>query len=176
MAASTENTSLLAEFNWEEDEGMKEVVSLSTEQITSRARLLENETRLFESEIKRIRLDIRGELAKTKENNEKVKLNKQLPWLVGNIVEVCTIPLPFLTTILIPIPQVLDNPEDGADEDGSNMDADKNHGKAVVIKTSTRQVSEGVTQEGKLVVTCFVLFCFVFQLAFRLSTCLSLDW
>merc|ERR1711862_516384 len=35
--------------------------------------------------------------------------------------------------------EVLDNPEDGIEEDGSNMDLDKNRGKAVVIKTSTRQ-------------------------------------
>jgi len=118
---SDSGAALLAEFNWEDDEGMKEVVSLTPEQIESRTRLLENESRMFTGEIKRIRLDIRSEAAKTKENEEKVKMNKQLPWLVGHIVE------------------VLDNPEDGIEEDGSNMDLDKNRGKAVVIKTSTRQ-------------------------------------
>merc|ERR1712100_508667 len=118
---SDSGAALLAEFNWEDDEGMKEVVSMTPEQIESRTRLLENESRMFTCEIKRIRLDIRSEAAKTKENEEKVKMNKQLPWLVGHIVE------------------VLDNPEDGIEEDGSNMDLDKNRGKAVVIKTSTRQ-------------------------------------
>jgi len=118
---SDSGAALLAEFNWEDDEGMKEVVSMTPEQIESRTRLLENESRMFTGEIKRIRLDIRSEAAKTKENEEKVKMNKQLPWLVGHIVE------------------VLDNPEDGIEEDGSNMDLDKNRGKAVVIKTSTRQ-------------------------------------
>ena len=85
---SNSDAALLAEFNWEDDEGMKEVVSMTPEQIESRTRLLENESRMFTGEIKRIRLDIRSEAAKTKENEEKVKMNKQLPWLVGHIVEV----------------------------------------------------------------------------------------
>lgn len=38
--------------------------------------------------------------------------------------------------------KILDNPDDDTEQDGSNMDQDKNRGKAVVIKTSTRQVSE----------------------------------
>lgn len=96
MASATDaGRALLEEFNWEDDEGMKEVVSLSKTEIENRARLLENETRLFQSEIKRIRTDIRSENAKTKENQEKVKLNKQLPWLVGHIVEVCAFEVIF---------------------------------------------------------------------------------
>lgn len=62
-----------------------------------------------------------------KENKEKIKLNNQLPYLVGNIVE------------------VLDSGEgsDGeeeAEEDGAAADADAGRrGKCVVLKTSTRQ-------------------------------------
>jgi len=100
---------------------MKEVISLTTDEIENRTRLLENESRMFTGEIKRIRLDIRSEEAKSKENQEKVKMNKQLPWLVGHIVE------------------ILDNPDDVVEEDGASMDSDKNKGKAAVIKTSTRQ-------------------------------------
>lgn len=88
MSATDAGTALLQEFNWENDEGMKEVVSMSKTDIENRARLLENEARLFQSEIRRIQTEIRSEEAKTKENQEKVKLNKQLPWLVGHIVEV----------------------------------------------------------------------------------------
>ena len=95
MATATESSALLEEFEWEDDEGMREIVSLTAEEIESRGRLLENESRFFQSEIRRIQLDIRSEDAKTKENQEKVKLNKQLPWLVGHIVEVRTIQQSF---------------------------------------------------------------------------------
>merc|ERR1712137_29359 len=119
---ASETTALLEEFNWEDDEAMKEIVSLTADEIETRTRALENEIRYFDGEIRRLRLDIRSEDARSKDNNEKVKLNKQLPWLVGHIVE------------------VLDNPEDAAIEDGSTaVTDDKNFGKAVVIKTSTRQ-------------------------------------
>ncbi|KAJ7951227.1 26S protease regulatory subunit 6A-like [Quillaja saponaria] len=60
---------------------------------------------------------------KIKENQEKIKLNKQLPYLVGNIVEILEM-----------------NPEDEAEEDGANIDLDSQRkGKCVVLKTSTRQ-------------------------------------
>jgi len=60
---------------------------------------------------------------KIKENNEKIKLNKQLPYLVGNVVE------------------ILDLDPNEPDEDGGMMDSDNqtNKGKCTVIKTSTRQ-------------------------------------
>ena len=61
---------------------------------------------------------------KIKENKEKIKLNKQLPYLVSNIVETLDVA-----------------PEDeGEDEDLSIQDADAQvRGKCAVIKTSTRQ-------------------------------------
>jgi 26S proteasome regulatory subunit T5 len=37
-------------------------------------------------------LELESIKEKTKENQEKIKLNKQLPYLVGNIVEVCFSP------------------------------------------------------------------------------------
>uniref|UniRef100_A0A7S4LHX6 AAA+ ATPase domain-containing protein n=1 Tax=Eutreptiella gymnastica TaxID=73025 RepID=A0A7S4LHX6_9EUGL len=60
---------------------------------------------------------------KLKENLEKLKLNKQLPYLVANVQE------------------LLDQDEyDEEEEDGSNIDLDAHRmGKAVVIKTSTRK-------------------------------------
>ena len=51
---------------------------------------------------------------KIKENNEKIKLNKQLPFLVGNVVEVhhrrlcCCAPRPSLTEPLLPTAQQSD--------------------------------------------------------------------
>ncbi|TKY61526.1 26S protease regulatory subunit 6A-like [Spatholobus suberectus] len=72
--------------------------------------------------------ELRGtnrELESYKENKreqEKIKLNKQLPYLVGNIVEILEM-----------------NPEDEAEEDGANINLDSQRkGKCVVLKTSTR--------------------------------------
>jgi len=59
---------------------------------------------------------------KIKENNAKIKLNKQLPYLVASIVE------------------ILDVDEEDEEEDGSTTDLDSQRkGKCVVIKTTTRQ-------------------------------------
>merc|ERR1719223_2292851 len=56
------------------------------------------------------------------ENREKVKLNKQLPFLVGNVVE------------------LLDLENEEENEDGSAKDVeDSRMTKSVVIKTSTQQ-------------------------------------
>lgn len=64
-----------------------------------------------------------------KENKEKVKLNNQLPYLVGNIVEV-----------LDSAPGEGSDGEDDGEEDGAAADADAGRrGKCVVLKTSTRQ-------------------------------------
>ena len=59
---------------------------------------------------------------KVKDNKEKIKFNKQLPYLVGNIVE------------------ILDAGAEDEEEDGASADLDaKRTGKSVVLKTSTRQ-------------------------------------
>ena len=67
-----------------------------------------------------------------KENKEKIKMNQQLPHLVGNVVEV------FHTSFNLD--QILKiAPED--QEDGASLDLDaQRNGKCAVIKTSTRQV------------------------------------
>jgi 26S proteasome regulatory subunit T5 len=65
-----------------------------------------------------------GLAERIKENHEKIKLNNQLPYLVGNIVEVLD----------------ADHEEEEEEEDGAGryQDADRK-GKCVVLKTSTRQ-------------------------------------
>lgn len=62
---------------------------------------------------------------RVRDNQEKIKLNKQLPYLVSNVVEVLEM-----------APDELD-PEEGATMD---LDAARK-GKCAVIKTSSRQVS-----------------------------------
>lgn len=43
----------------------------------------------FQDETHRLSLEHDATKEKIKENQEKIKLNKQLPYLVGNVVEVC---------------------------------------------------------------------------------------
>ena len=50
----------------------------------------------LKDELQRTNLDLDSYKEKIKENQEKIKLNKQLPYLVGNIVEVNL--FSFLTT------------------------------------------------------------------------------
>ncbi|CAN6245718.1 unnamed protein product [Urochloa humidicola] len=100
-----------------------QLASMSTDDIVRASRLLENEIRVHKDELQRSNLELESVKEKIKENQEKIKLNKQLPYLVGNIVEILEM-----------------NPEDEAEEDGANIDLDSQRkGKCVVLKTSTRQ-------------------------------------
>uniref|UniRef100_A0ACD5ZBW7 Uncharacterized protein n=1 Tax=Avena sativa TaxID=4498 RepID=A0ACD5ZBW7_AVESA len=100
-----------------------QLASMSTDDIVRASRLLDNEVRVLKDELQRNNLELENFKDKIKENQEKIKLNKQLPYLVGNIVEILEM-----------------NPEDEAEEDGANIDLDSQRkGKCVVLKTSTRQ-------------------------------------
>lgn len=110
-------------FDEGESQLLEELGRMSADDVTRRTRLLDNEIRVLKDESTRLTLELNGNRDKIKENHEKIKLNKQLPYLVGNIVE------------------VLDcAPEEGEEEDGGTVDLDaQRQGKAVVLKTSTRQ-------------------------------------
>ncbi|MCO5610293.1 hypothetical protein L7F22_064529 [Adiantum nelumboides] len=100
-----------------------ELASMSTEDLIRGSRLLDQENRVLKDETTRLSLELDALREKTKENQEKIKLNKQLPYLVGNVVEILDV-----------------SPEDEAEEDGANVDLDSQRkGKCVVLKTSTRQ-------------------------------------
>mmetsp|Transcript_10191 Transcript_10191/g.44343 ORF Transcript_10191/g.44343 Transcript_10191/m.44343 type:complete len:426 (-) Transcript_10191:618-1895(-) len=106
-----------------EAEMMRELENSSLEDVQMRQRLLENEIRVLRDESNRLALDLQGDKEKVKENLEKIKMNKQLPYLVGNVVEILDL-----------------KPEDEEEDDGANVDLDsKRQGKAVVLKTTTRQ-------------------------------------
>jgi 26S proteasome regulatory subunit T5 len=99
-----------------------DILHASTDDIKARTRLLENEIRIMRSEYQRLQHEKASMEARVKDNLEKVKLNKQLPYLVGNVVELLDV-----------------DPEDEP-EDGANMDLDSSRkGKCAVIKTTTRQ-------------------------------------
>lgn len=101
----------------------EEVLRMSTEEITSRTRLLENEIKIMKSEVMRISHELQAQNDKIKENTEKIKVNKTLPYLVSNVIELLDV-----------------DPQDMGEEDGAVVDLDaQRKGKCAVIKTSTRQ-------------------------------------
>ncbi|OVA05630.1 AAA+ ATPase domain [Macleaya cordata] len=113
------SSAMLEDSNFEDDQ----FASMSSDDIVRASRLLDNEIRILKEELQRTNLELDSFKEKIKENQEKIKLNKQLPYLVGNIVEILEM-----------------NPEDEAEEDGANIDLDSQRkGKCVVLKTSTRQ-------------------------------------
>jgi len=104
-----------------------ETLAMSTNELRQRIRLLDNEIRIMRSDIQRITHESRGQRDRIQENLEKVKLNKQLPYLVGNVVEVLE-------------PDAEDGLEAEDEEDGATADADaQRKTRSAVIRTSTRQ-------------------------------------
>lgn len=94
-------------FDDAEDEMPDEFKNMSADDIARRVRLLDNEVRVLKDESTRLGLEQSGLKDRIKENKEKIKLNNQLPYLVGNVVEVLEI-----------------KPEDDEEEDGIiNLDA-----------------------------------------------------
>lgn len=101
-----------------------DVINMSTDDIITRNRLLENDIRIMKSEILRLQHEASSMKERLQDNLEKIKLNKQLPYLVSNIVEILDV-----------------DPEGDADEEGANVDLDEARtGKCAVVKTSTRTV------------------------------------
>lgn len=98
---------------------------MSNEEITSRTRLLDNDIKVMKSDVMRISHELQSQADKIKENTEKIKVNKTLPYLVSNVIELLDV-----------------DPQD-TEEDGAVVDLDSQRkGKCAVIKTSTRQVSK----------------------------------
>lgn len=102
----------------------EDVQRMSNDEIRSRTRLLDNEIKIMKSELMRINHEQSAQKEKIKENTEKIKVNKTLPYLVSNVIELLDI-----------------DPQELGEEDGANVDLDSQRkGKSAVIKTSTRQV------------------------------------
>ncbi|CCK69597.1 proteasome regulatory particle base subunit RPT5 KNAG_0C04960 [Huiozyma naganishii CBS 8797] len=98
------------------DDGLAlELGSLSTQELQTRSKLLDNEIRIFKSELQRLQHEKNVMLEKIKDNREKIKNNRQLPYLVANVVEIM---------------------DGGAGEEDEERAAG---GKAAVVKTSSRQ-------------------------------------
>lgn len=103
------------------DTVLEEVSRMSNEEIRQRIRLLDTEIRIMKSDINRIRHESKDQQAHIKDNKDKIKLNKQLPFLVANVIE------------------IVDPYFDPSEEEGSIPTDTVPEGKGVVVKTSTRQ-------------------------------------
>uniref|UniRef100_A0A2D3V090 26S proteasome regulatory subunit 6A n=1 Tax=Ramularia collo-cygni TaxID=112498 RepID=A0A2D3V090_9PEZI len=100
-----------------------EILNSSTRDIIARRRLLENDTRIMRSEYQRLTHEKTTMNDRIKDNVDKIDNNRQLPYLVGNVVEILDLGV-----------------EAEAAEEGANIDLDATRvGKSAVIKTSTRQ-------------------------------------
>ncbi|KAL8451162.1 hypothetical protein Emag_002879 [Eimeria magna] len=107
---------------WGEDDGVTaEVESLTAAELRMRTSLIDSELKYFKSEANKLKFELNNMQERIKDAIEKIRLNKQLPYLVGSVVE------------------LFDNEEEG-EEDGAATDIDSQRkGKCIVIKTSTRQ-------------------------------------
>ncbi|ELK29505.1 26S protease regulatory subunit 6A [Myotis davidii] len=71
----------------EQDGIGEEVLKMSTEEIIQRTRLLDSEIKIMKSEVLRVTHELQAMKDKIKENSEKIKVNKTLPYLVSNVIE-----------------------------------------------------------------------------------------
>ncbi|KAF8158205.1 26S proteasome subunit P45 [Crassisporium funariophilum] len=118
-AAMDETPDLPVEETW--DDLPEDILTLSTDEIMTRTRLIDNDIKVMRSETLRLQHEQSVMKEKIRDNGEKIKQNKVLPYLVGNVVEILDV-----------------DPE--VEEDGANQDLDSmRKGKCAVIKTSTRQ-------------------------------------
>jgi len=99
-----------------DDDLGEEIARADADEIAQRTRMLENEIKVIKNEVQRLNHEQQAQ-------KEKIKLNKQLPYLVANVVEMLDMEL-----------------EEEPEEDGANIDLDAHRkGTCCVLKTSTRQ-------------------------------------
>ena len=70
-----------------DDDLGEEIARAGADEIAQRTRMLENEIKVLRNENSRLLHEQQTQKEKIKENAEKIKLNKQLPYLVANVVE-----------------------------------------------------------------------------------------
>jgi len=139
-----------------------ETTTMSNTDLRQRIRLLDNDIRVMKSDVQRIHHEGRAQKERIRENLEKVKMNKQLPYLVGNVIEILEPNaedgelmnhllqlLLFLLFCIYSFIHSLSNPSlsppippglDDDDEEGGAQDVDSNRKtSSAVIRTSTRQ-------------------------------------
>ncbi|VDN81977.1 unnamed protein product [Brugia pahangi] len=117
--AGTDGTEKKEQMEVEDEPLDEEILRMSADDLKSRTHLVENEIRIMRSEIQRISHAIDTLTSHVKENTERIKVNKTLPYLVSNVVELLLL-------------------EELQEDEGANVDLDAHKTKCAVIKTSTR--------------------------------------
>jgi 26S proteasome regulatory subunit T5 len=103
------------------DEIDPELFSGTPEDIINRARMIDSQTKILQNELMLLNQEIKQNNERIKQNAEKIKMHKQLPYLVGHVVEILEL-------------------DANEEEEGAALDLDSTRkGKSAVIKTSTRQ-------------------------------------
>ncbi|KAI5185105.1 26S proteasome regulatory subunit T5 [Nematocida homosporus] len=98
----------------------KDIFNDTPAQIRVRTKLIENEVRMLKSHISAMTYDCEMKKERVHENMQKIELNKQLPFLVGNVVEILDL-------------------ESAEPQSGANVDeTTSKQGLCAVVKTSNR--------------------------------------
>jgi 26S proteasome regulatory subunit T5 len=74
------------------DDIPEDIMALTTDEIATRTRLIDNDLKVMRSETQRLQHEQSVMKEKIRDNSEKIKQNKVLPYLVGHVVEVRTWP------------------------------------------------------------------------------------
>ena len=120
MAAELE----AAVWGGQSDAFLDSISTMSNDELSQSIRALDNEIRIMKSDMSRIKHEAGQQRAHIKDNKEKIKLNKALPFLVANVIEI--------------VDPYVDPAEDL--DDGSSTDLSLTpQCKGAVVKTSTRQ-------------------------------------
>ena len=85
-----------------EDAVLDEMLSgMSNDEIRQTIRALENEVRIMKSDVNRIKYESDQQKTHIKDNKEKIKLNKQLPYLVSNVIEIVELHTLILMRLMV---------------------------------------------------------------------------
>mmetsp|Transcript_25678 Transcript_25678/g.28808 ORF Transcript_25678/g.28808 Transcript_25678/m.28808 type:complete len:483 (+) Transcript_25678:67-1515(+) len=126
-AVSGSSTAAAAAAEEEDPAEDDETRTMTNGELRQRIHLLSNDIRVMKSDVQRITHESRGQRDRIRENQEKVKLNKQLPYLVANVVEILE-------------PDAEDGIEEEEKESGDAVDVDaQRKTRSAVVRTSTRQ-------------------------------------
>ncbi|CAI2370190.1 unnamed protein product [Moneuplotes crassus] len=109
---------------WGDDgDVIKDLESMTNEEIAEKTKILQNNIKSMKRETTTLSHQLKNVNLQIEDNEKKVKLNKQLPHLVSNFIEMLDLP-----------------PEDEEEQEGAAVDEDSARtGKSCVIKTTTRQ-------------------------------------
>lgn len=109
---------------WGDDNDvLKDIESMTNEEIAERTKTFNNNVKIMKRENTSLTHQLKNINLQIEDNEKKVKMNKQLPHLVSNFIELLDLP-----------------PEDEDEQEGGALDEDSaRRGKSCVIKTTTRQ-------------------------------------